>query len=142
MALKAEALGLAVMLELPLVVVDVQRGGPSTGLPTKIEQSDLLQAIYGRHGECPVPVIAARSPADCFDCALVAFRLAVKYKTPVIRSRYPRSTTALWSSREGTMMNQMTELPLTKKDFEHAWPRARDRHRRRERRHHDRPGDS
>jgi 2-oxoglutarate ferredoxin oxidoreductase subunit alpha len=84
MALKAEALGLAVMLELPLVVVDVQRAGPSTGLPTKIEQSDLLQAIYGRHGECPVPVIAARSPADCFDCALEAFRLAVKYMTPVI----------------------------------------------------------
>jgi 2-oxoglutarate ferredoxin oxidoreductase subunit alpha len=84
MALKAEALGLAVMLELPLVVVDVQRGGPSTGLPTKIEQSDLLQAIYGRHGESPVPVIAARSPADCFDCALEAFRLAVKYMTPVI----------------------------------------------------------
>jgi len=84
MALKAEALGLAVMLELPLVVVDVQRGGPSTGLPTKIEQSDLMQAIYGRHGECPVPVIAARSPADCFDCALEAFRLAVKYMTPVI----------------------------------------------------------
>jgi 2-oxoglutarate ferredoxin oxidoreductase subunit alpha len=84
MALKTEALGLAVMLELPLVVVNVQRGGPSTGLPTKIEQSDLLQAVYGRNGECPVAVIAASSPADCFDCAIEAFRIAVKYMTPVI----------------------------------------------------------
>jgi len=84
MALKAEALGLAVMLELPLVVVNVQRGGPSTGLPTKVEQSDLLQAVHGRNGECPIPVIAARSPADCFDCAIEAFRIAVKYMTPVI----------------------------------------------------------
>ncbi|AYH45968.1 2-oxoacid:acceptor oxidoreductase subunit alpha [Azoarcus sp. DN11] len=84
MALKTEALGLAVMLELPLVIVNVQRGGPSTGLPTKIEQSDLLQAVYGRNGECPIPVISARSPSDCFDCALEAFRIAVKYMTPVI----------------------------------------------------------
>lgn len=84
MALKTEALGLAVMLELPLVIVNVQRGGPSTGLPTKTEQSDLLQAVYGRNGECPIPVIAANSPADCFDCAIEAFRLAVKYMTPVI----------------------------------------------------------
>lgn len=84
MALKTEAIGLAVMLELPLVIVNVQRGGPSTGLPTKVEQSDLLQAVYGRNGECPVPVIAARSPADCFDCALEAVRLATRYMTPVI----------------------------------------------------------
>lgn len=84
MALKTEALGLAVMLELPLVIVNVQRGGPSTGLPTKIEQSDLLQAVYGRNGECPIPVIASASPADCFDCAIEAFRIAVKYMTPVI----------------------------------------------------------
>ena len=84
MALKTEALGLAVMLELPLVIVNVQRAGPSTGLPTKVEQADLLQAVYGRNGECPVPVIAASSPADCFDCALEACRLAVKYMTPVI----------------------------------------------------------
>ena len=84
MALKTEALGLAVMLELPLVIVNVQRGGPSTGLPTKIEQSDLLQALYGRNGECPVAVIAANSPADCFDCAIEAFRIAVKYMTPVV----------------------------------------------------------
>ena len=65
-ALKAEAIGLAVMTELPVVIVDVQRGGPSTGLPTKTEQSDLLQVLYGRNGECPVPVIAAASPSDCF----------------------------------------------------------------------------
>jgi len=84
MALKTEALGLAVMLELPLVITNVQRGGPSTGLPTKVEQSDLLQAVYGRNGECPIPVIASRSPADCFDCAIEAFRIAVKYMTPVI----------------------------------------------------------
>lgn len=84
MALKTEAMGLAVILELPLVIVNVQRAGPSTGLPTKIEQSDLLQALYGRHGECPVPVIAANSPSDCFDCAIEAHRLAVKYMTPVI----------------------------------------------------------
>lgn len=84
MALKTEAMGLAVILELPLVIVNVQRAGPSTGLPTKIEQSDLLQALYGRHGECPIPVIAANSPADCFDCAIEAHRLAVKYMTPVI----------------------------------------------------------
>ncbi|MGB0128680.1 MAG: 2-oxoacid:acceptor oxidoreductase subunit alpha [Rhodocyclaceae bacterium] len=84
MALKTEALGLATMLEVPLVIVNVQRGGPSTGLPTKIEQSDLLQAVYGRNGECPIPVIAANSPADCFDCAIEAVRLAVKYMTPII----------------------------------------------------------
>lgn len=84
MALKTEALGLATILEIPLVVVNVQRGGPSTGLPTKIEQSDLLQAVYGRNGECPIPVIASYSPSDCFDCAIEAFRIAVKYMTPVI----------------------------------------------------------
>jgi len=84
LALKGEALGLAVMTELPLVVVDVQRGGPSTGLPTKTEQADLMQAIFGRNGECPVAVIAACSPADCFDCAIEAFRLAAKFMTPVI----------------------------------------------------------
>ncbi len=84
MALKTEAVGLAVMTELPLVIIDVQRGGPSTGLPTKTEQSDLLQAVYGRPGECPVPVLAARSPIDCFETVLEAFRIATKYMTPVI----------------------------------------------------------
>jgi len=83
-SLKSEAIGLAVMLELPLVVVDVQRGGPSTGLPTKTEQSDLLQAMFGRNGEAPLPVIAPRSPGDCFDAALEAARIALTYRTPVI----------------------------------------------------------
>jgi 2-oxoglutarate ferredoxin oxidoreductase subunit alpha len=83
-ALKAETIGLAVMTELPLVIVDVQRGGPSTGLPTKTEQSDLLQAMFGRNGEAPVPVIAPRSPGDCFDAALEATRIALTYRTPVI----------------------------------------------------------
>ena len=83
-ALKAETIGLAVMTELPLVIVDVQRGGPSTGLPTKTEQSDLLQAMFGRNGEAPVPVIAPRSPGDCFDAAIEACRIALAYRTPVI----------------------------------------------------------
>jgi 2-oxoglutarate/2-oxoacid ferredoxin oxidoreductase subunit alpha len=82
-ALKSEAIGLAVMLELPLVIIDVQRGGPSTGLPTKTEQSDLLQAMFGRNGESPVPVIAAQSPADCFAAAMEAVRIATTYRTPV-----------------------------------------------------------
>ncbi|MCL1838872.1 MAG: 2-oxoacid:acceptor oxidoreductase subunit alpha [Propionibacteriaceae bacterium] len=84
MDLKTEAIGLAVMLELPLVVVNVQRGGPSTGLPTKTEQADLLQALFGRHGEAPLPVLAAGSPADCFTAVYEAARIAVKYRTPVI----------------------------------------------------------
>jgi 2-oxoglutarate ferredoxin oxidoreductase subunit alpha len=82
-ALKAEAIGLAVMVELPVVIVDVQRGGPSTGLPTKTEQADLLQAMYGRNSECPVPVIAPSSPADCFNATIEAFTIATKYMTPV-----------------------------------------------------------
>jgi 2-oxoglutarate ferredoxin oxidoreductase subunit alpha len=83
-ALKTEALGLAVMTELPLVVINSQRGGPSTGLPTKTEQSDLYQAVYGRNADSPVPVIAARSPADAFECAIEACRIATQYMTPVI----------------------------------------------------------
>ncbi|WP_416062106.1 2-oxoacid:acceptor oxidoreductase subunit alpha [Rhodococcus indonesiensis] len=84
LALKSEAIGLAVMTELPLVVIDVQRGGPSTGLPTKTEQSDLLQALYGRNGESPVAVLAPRSPADCFATAVEAARIALTYRTPVL----------------------------------------------------------
>jgi 2-oxoglutarate ferredoxin oxidoreductase subunit alpha len=84
MALKTEAMGLAVMLELPLVIVDVQRGGPSTGLPTKTEQADLFQAVHGRNSEAPIPVLAACTPAGCFDAAYEAVRIAVKYMTPVI----------------------------------------------------------
>lgn len=84
MSLKAEAMGLATMLEIPLVIVDIQRGGPSTGLPTKTEQSDLLMAMYGRHGEAPLPVIAASSPADCFYTVFEAGRIAIEHMTPVI----------------------------------------------------------
>ncbi|HEX4703202.1 MAG TPA: 2-oxoacid:acceptor oxidoreductase subunit alpha [Pseudonocardiaceae bacterium] len=83
-ALKSETIGLAVMTELPLVVIDVQRGGPSTGLPTKTEQADLLQAMFGRNGEAPVPVIAPQSPADCFPTVLEAVRIALTYRTPVL----------------------------------------------------------
>jgi 2-oxoglutarate ferredoxin oxidoreductase subunit alpha len=84
MALKAEAMGLAVMLEIPLLIINVQRGGPSTGLPTKTEQSDLLQAYYGRNGECPMPVISASTPSDCFGAVYEAIRISVQHMTPVI----------------------------------------------------------
>jgi len=84
MALKAEAMGLAVMMEIPLLIIDVQRGGPSTGLPTKTEQSDLLQAYYGRNGECPMPVIASSTPSDCFEMIYEAARISVQHMTPVI----------------------------------------------------------
>ncbi|WP_373490145.1 2-oxoacid:acceptor oxidoreductase subunit alpha [Parasphingorhabdus sp.] len=83
-ALKGEAMGLAIMTELPLVIVNSQRGGPSTGLPTKTEQSDLYQAVFGRNGDAPMPVVAARSPVDVFDCAIEAVRIAVEYMTPVM----------------------------------------------------------
>lgn len=84
MALKTEAMGLAVMLEIPLVIINIQRGGPSTGLPTKTEQSDLMQAYYGRNGECPMPVIATATPSDCFDVAYEAVRLSVQHMTPIV----------------------------------------------------------
>jgi 2-oxoglutarate ferredoxin oxidoreductase subunit alpha len=84
MALKGEAMGLAVMLEIPLLIINVQRGGPSTGLPTKTEQSDLMQAYYGRNGECPMPIVSASTPSDCFHAAYEAVRIAVQHMTPVI----------------------------------------------------------
>jgi 2-oxoglutarate ferredoxin oxidoreductase subunit alpha len=84
MALKGEAMGLAVMLEIPLLIIDVQRGGPSTGLPTKTEQSDLLQAYYGRNGECPMPIVSASTPSDCFGAVYEAVRIAIQHMTPVI----------------------------------------------------------
>lgn len=107
LSLKSEAIGLAVMAELPLVVVDVQRGGPSTGLPTKTEQTDLLQALYGRNGECPVVVLAASSSANCFDFAYEACRIALENMTPVIllTDTYLANGTALWR------IPQMNELP-------------------------------
>ncbi len=84
MALKAEAMGLAVMLEIPLIIINVQRGGPSTGLPTKTEQSDLMQAYYGRNGECPMPIVSASTPSDCFSAVYEAVRISVQHMTPVI----------------------------------------------------------
>ena len=83
-SLKSETIGLGVMLELPLVVCDIQRAGPSTGMPTKTEQADLLQVMFGRNGEAPLPVLAAQSPADCFAIAIEAARIAITYRTPVI----------------------------------------------------------
>ena len=84
MDLKAETVGLAVMLELPMLIIDVQRAGPSTGMPTKTEQSDLLMALYGRHGESPLPIVARTTPAQCFNATLEAARIAIRYRTPVI----------------------------------------------------------
>ncbi|HEX2700324.1 MAG TPA: 2-oxoacid:acceptor oxidoreductase subunit alpha [Acidimicrobiales bacterium] len=107
MDLKAETLGLAVSLELPLVVIDVQRAGPSTGLPTKTEQSDLLMAMYGRHGEAPLPIVAARTPGDCFDAAIEAARLALKYRTPVILL----SDASLANGAEPWRLPQLADLP-------------------------------
>jgi 2-oxoglutarate ferredoxin oxidoreductase subunit alpha len=113
MDLKAETLGLAVIMELPLVIVDVQRGGPSTGLPTKTEQGDLLLAMFGRHGESPMPIVAAASPADCFDVALEAARIAVRYRTPVI----VLSDTFLSNSSEPWRVPEVDALPEIDPNF-------------------------
>ena len=107
LALKSEAIGLAVMTELPLVVIDVQRGGPSTGLPTKTEQSDLLQALFGRNGESPVAVVAPQSPADCFDIAREAARIAVTHRTPVI----VLSDGAIANGSEPWLLPEVDQLP-------------------------------
>ncbi len=112
-ALKAETIGLAVMLELPLVVVDVQRGGPSTGLPTKTEQADLLQAMFGRNGEAPLAVVAPRSPVDCFDAALEAARIAVTYRTPVMLL----SDGYLANGSEPWRIPEVADLPRIDPDF-------------------------
>ena len=106
--LKSETIGLAVSLELPLLVVDVQRGGPSTGLPTKTEQADLLHAMYGRHGEAPVPIVAAKTPSHCFDAALEAARLAVTYRTPV----FLLTDGYLANGSEPWRLPEPAELPL------------------------------
>ncbi|MGK0289570.1 MAG: 2-oxoglutarate ferredoxin oxidoreductase subunit alpha [bacterium] len=112
-ALKAEALGLAAMVELPLLVINVQRGGPSTGLPTKTEQSDLLQAMYGRNGECPMPVLAAKTPSDCFHMAIEAVRIAVKYMTPV----FLLSDGYLGNGSEPFLIPNVDDLPDISKEF-------------------------
>jgi 2-oxoglutarate/2-oxoacid ferredoxin oxidoreductase subunit alpha len=107
MDLKAETIGLAVALELPLVVIDVQRAGPSTGMPTKTEAADLLMAMYGRHGESPLPIVAASTPADCFEVALEAARIAITYRTPVILL----SDTFLANSSEPWRLPDVDSLP-------------------------------
>jgi 2-oxoglutarate ferredoxin oxidoreductase subunit alpha len=128
MDLKAETIGLAVALELPMIVVDVQRAGPSTGMPTKTEQSDLLMAIYGRHGESPLPVVAPSTPGGCFEAAFEAVRIAVRYRTPVILL----SDTFLASSSEPWRIPVVSELPsidpgfATEADAETFQPYARD----------------
>ncbi|MFC6701266.1 2-oxoacid:acceptor oxidoreductase subunit alpha [Streptomyces thermocoprophilus] len=135
-ALKSETIGLAVSLELPLLVVDIQRGGPSTGLPTKTEQADLLQAMYGRNGEAPVPVVAPRTPADCFDAALEAARIALAYRTPVMLL----SDGYLANGSEPWRIPEIDELPDLRVQFaqgpnhtlddgtEVFWPYKRDPH--------------
>ncbi|MDJ0464352.1 2-oxoacid:acceptor oxidoreductase subunit alpha [Streptomyces sp. H27-C3] len=135
-ALKSETIGLAVSLELPLLVVAIQRGGPSTGLPTKTEQADLLQAMYGRNGEAPVPIVAPRTPADCFDAALDAARIAVTYRTPV----FLLSDGYLANGSEPWRIPEIDELPDLRVQFatgpnheladgtEVFWPYKRDPH--------------
>ncbi|MEY3278607.1 MAG: hypothetical protein RLZZ426_1093, partial [Actinomycetota bacterium] len=112
-ALKSEAIGLAVSLEIPLVIIDIQRGGPSTGLPTKTEQADLLQAMFGRNGEAPVPIIAPRSPSHCFDAAIEACRIAVKYRTPV----FLLSDGYLANGSEPWLLPDTATLPTIDPDF-------------------------
>ncbi len=122
LALKSEAIGLAVMAELPLVVVDVQRGGPSTGLPTKTEQSDLLQALYGRNGECPCVVVAASTPANCFDYAFIASKLALEHMTPVIllTDGFLANGSSAW--RIPSMNNYPTiNPPFVHEDMQETW---------------------
>jgi 2-oxoglutarate ferredoxin oxidoreductase subunit alpha len=130
LALKAETIGLAVMAELPLLIIDVQRGGPSTGLPTKTEQADLLQAMYGRNGESPVPVLAPKSPGDCFATVLDATRIALKYRTPVLLL----SDGAIANGSEPWLIPRVEDLPDLRVTFatdpngldgEH-WPYVRD----------------
>ncbi len=128
-ALKSETISLALITELPMVIVDVQRGGPSTGLPTKTEQSDLLMAIYGRHGEAPLPVVAASSPSDAFEAAIESIRLAIKFMTPVILL----SDGYIATSAEPWKLPDLSTLPDISTTFQTAlnhgdefWPYLRD----------------
>jgi 2-oxoglutarate ferredoxin oxidoreductase subunit alpha len=131
MDLKAETVSLAVALELPMVIVDVQRAGPSTGMPTKTEAADLLMAMYGRHGESPLPIVASYTPANCFDAAVEAARIAVKYRTPVVLL----SDTFLSNSSEPWRLPDGTDLPDIDPSFATGpnqdgsfWPYLRDEH--------------
>ncbi|EGJ75366.1 putative ferrodoxin oxidoreductase alpha subunit [Streptomyces sp. Tu6071] len=133
-ALKSETIGLAVSLELPLLIVDIQRGGPSTGLPTKTEQADLLQAMYGRNGEAPVPIVAPRTPADCFDAAIDAARIALTYRTPVflLSDGYLANGSEPWRIPEAEELPDLTTPFATGFNHELAdgtevfWPYKRD----------------
>jgi 2-oxoglutarate ferredoxin oxidoreductase subunit alpha len=118
MCLKAETIGLAVSVELPLIVCDIQRAGPSTGMPTKTEQTDLLMALYGRNGESPVAVVAPATPSDCFDTAIEAVRIAVKYRTPVIIL----SDGYLANGSEPWRIPQVADLPRLRDEFSFASP--------------------
>lgn len=122
-ALKGEAMGLAVMLEIPLIIIDVQRGGPSTGLPTKTEQSDLLQAYYGRNGECPMPVISTSTPSDCFDAIYEAARIAVQHMTPVMFL----SDGYIANGAEPWMFPQTDDLPAINVTFKKALDEGEER---------------
>ena len=132
--LKSESIGMAVSLELPLLVVDIQRGGPSTGLPTKTEQSDLLHAMYGRHGEAPVPIVAAMTPSHCFEAAMEAVRIAVTYRTPVflLSDGYLANGSEPWRLPDVTTLPDIhvdfaTEMNHTEPDgTESFWPYIRD----------------
>ncbi|MGH3313720.1 MAG: 2-oxoacid:acceptor oxidoreductase subunit alpha [Streptomyces sp.] len=135
-ALKSETIGLAVSLELPLLIIDIQRGGPSTGLPTKTEQADLLQAMYGRNGEAPVPIVAPATPADCFTATLDAARIALRYRTPV----FLLSDGYLANGSEPWRVPEVADLPDLRVQFAHGpnheladgtevfWPYKRDPH--------------
>ena len=133
--LKSEMMGLAISLEIPLLIIDIQRGGPSTGLPTKPEQADLLHAMYGRHGESPLPIVAAKTPSHCFEATIEAVRLAVKYRTPVILL----SDGYLANGTEPWRLPDLADLPVIDPDFatgpnhteadgtEVFWPYVRDK---------------
>jgi 2-oxoglutarate ferredoxin oxidoreductase subunit alpha len=133
-ALKSETIGLGVMMELPMLIVDVQRGGPSTGLPTKTEQADLLQAMFGRNGESPVPIVAPQSPGDCFDAALEAIRIAVTYRTPVmlLSDGYLANGSEPWHVPEVAALPRIDPAFATETNHEDAkgkkefWPYLRD----------------
>ena len=127
-ALKGEAMGLATMLEIPLVVINVQRGGPSTGLPTKTEQSDLMQALYGRNGEAPIPVISSSSPADCFNAIYESCRIAIEYMTPVIflSDGYIANGAEPWQFPTADQLKEFKVKYATEKNGEHFLPYKRD----------------
>ncbi len=123
LALKSEGIGLAVMMELPLVIVDVQRGGPSTGLPTKTEQTDLMQALYGRNGESPICVLAASSPTDCFTMAFEAARIAIEHMTPVIllTDAFIANGSSAWRIPENDEFPEIHPRYVTPEMIEHGW---------------------